>query len=119
MAHVTYPAVFYDEAAGTYVCEMKDKKTGRVWGTGYGENRQTAIYDARHAQPENSKIKEAIGWVQRHPFIGGAGVGVALMKREERRFGSRFDLIDYLIGTTFCGIVGWLLSKVFKMPSLQ
>lgn len=71
MAKATYPACWQDND-GTYVCEMRDKKSGRVWGQGYGDTRKEAIYNARNDQPKDMLIKRAIGWTWRHPFKAGA-----------------------------------------------
>jgi hypothetical protein len=61
---------------------MVDKKTGRVWGTGYGENRKQAIYYARNDQPREGFIKRAIGWVVRHPVKAGMLVaGYMVLRR--------------------------------------
>lgn len=115
MAHPTYPAVHYDEAAGQFVCEMKDKKTGRIWGTGYGATRQEAIYNARKVQPSDGHIKKAIVWVARHPVIAGSVVGAALAFNDARHNGyhdwKRFTSIA-LTGFTI-GLIVWGICKLF------
>ncbi len=90
MAHVTCPTVYYDDAADSWKCEMCDKKTVRTWGIGYGATRQEAIYNARHEQPDQGHIKRAIGWVTRHPFLGGAAAGAYMAYHHARQ--DRTDL---------------------------
>lgn len=118
MAHATFPAVYYDEVAGEWICEMRDKKTGRTWGKGHGATRQEAIYNARHDQPAESKIKRAIGWVARHPFVAGATVGVYLAYRRGRYHRSELKLIDYLSAGVIIGTLAWGLSRLYNLKAL-
>lgn len=80
MAHATYPFVELLND-GSYRAQMVDKKTGRVWGTGYGVNRKQAIYYARNDQPSEGFIKRSIGWVSRHPFKAGLTIGAYMLMR--------------------------------------
>lgn len=115
MAHATYPAVFFDEAAGFFKCEMRDKKTGRIWGYGYGVTRQEAIYNARHDQPSEGRIKRAIGWVSRHPFIAGAALGAYLAFRQTRRHGlKKGSPLGYLGAGAVVGAIAWGVAKIAK-----
>lgn len=105
MARVTFPAVFFDKERQEFVCEMKDKKTGRVWSRGYGQTAQEAIANARHTQPSAGYIRKSIGWVVRHPIIGGSFAGVALAFRDAKNNGyhdwkryAKFALIGATVG---------------------
>lgn len=114
MAKATYPSVFFDEATGKYKCEMHDKNTGRTWGYGYGDTRTEAIYSARRDQPKQSKIKRAVGWVTRHPFIAGAAVGTYLQYRRGRNHHTEIRPINYLNAAIVAGTVIWGISKIYK-----
>lgn len=114
MSRATYPAVYYDEAAGSFKCDMRDKKTGRTWGMGTGETRQEAIYNARHDLPEEGKIRKAIGWVEHHPFVSGAAVGVYLASRHAKRHLYRPTFTDYAFSAVVVGTAVWAVSKIVK-----
>lgn len=113
MAHACYPAIFRLDD-GTYCCQMKDKKTGRVWGEGFGENRWDAISAARTELPSDSRIKQAIGWVTHHPLIGGAAVGLYITYRNAEKHGINPTVKDYLSGAAVVGGICWVASKVVK-----
>lgn len=113
MAHVTKPFVFYDEDRGAWKCLMRDS-TGKTWGTGYGETRQSAIYKSRQDQPHESVIRKAIGWVNRHPFLAGAALGVYLSSRSGFR-GRRPALGEYALVAFVTGSIAWAIQKAAKL----
>ena len=118
MARATFPTVYFDEAAGSWKAEMRDKKTGRTWGYGYGATRQEAIYNARRDKPSEKSIKRAIGWVIRHPFIVGAAVGMYLAYRRAKNHQFEMRPIDYLSAGAIGGTIVWGLSKIFTISDL-
>ena len=114
MAHPTYPTVYHDDATGAYKCEMRDKKTGRTWGIGYGPTRNEAISNARREQPNRNQIKRAIGWVTRHPFIGGATVGAVLAYHHAKQRQVDLRLGDMVTAGIIFGTAAWVISKVIR-----
>lgn len=114
MARPTFPRVFWDEESGMYCAQMIDKKTGKVWGCGYGETRQDAIRSAAIDQPPAKSIKRAIGWVDRHPFIAGAAVGTYLTYRYAKNHHYQMKASDYLSVGAIAGTIAWALSKIFS-----
>jgi hypothetical protein len=118
VAHITYPIVFHDEDTDGWKCEMRDKKTNKVWGQGYGMTRQEAIYNARHDQPSAGKIKRAIGWVVSHPFIAGSAVGTYLAYRHARKHEWRLPPLGYLSIGAIIGTLAWGLNKIFHFSAL-
>lgn len=115
MAHPTYPAVFYDDAAGSWKCEMRDKKTGRTWGIGYGATRKEAIYNARSEQPENGQIKRAIGWATCHPFLGGAAVGIGMAYHHAKQNQTKMRFGDMITAGVVCGTIAWAIVKIAEL----
>ncbi|MFA6322847.1 MAG: hypothetical protein WCX71_05270 [Candidatus Buchananbacteria bacterium] len=112
MSRPTYPVVFYDEAVGQWKCEMRDKKTARVWGIGYGACRKEAIYRARNEQPEKNYIKKAIGWIDRHPFFGGVVIGAYLSYHHAKKNQKDLRLRDMVTTGLICGSIGWAIAKL-------
>lgn len=112
MPRATYPAVVRDENSGQYRCEMRDKRTGRVWGYGYGATRHEAIQAAAIEQPPSNAIKRAIGWVRRYPFWAGAAVGCFLRYRQARNHQETLRLRDYLVPAIAVGTIAWGVSKI-------
>lgn len=80
----TYP-VCYKVDDNEWCCEMRDRKTGRTWGTGYSTNREHAVTLARQSQPKEAFIKRASGWIKRHPIRATAIVAGYMMFREPIR----------------------------------
>lgn len=119
MAHPTYPVVFFDERSGLYKCEMRDKKTGKVWGHGYGERRQDAIANARYVQPSDGQIKRAINWVTRHPFIGGAAAGAMVAYYHAKRSRTDVRLGDMMASSVVFGAAAWIIVKIAKFFSAR
>ena len=78
------PDCFFDSESGEYVCHMKDKKSGKILGVGYGSTRNEAISNARQTQPADGRIKRMIGWTTRHPVIVGSLAGAALAFRDAK-----------------------------------
>lgn len=76
----TYP-VCYKVDDNEWCCEMRDRKTGRTWGTGYSTNREHAITLARQDQPKEMFIKRAGGWIKRHPILAGVTMAGYMMLR--------------------------------------
>lgn len=79
---VTYPKVYQNDD-GTYTAEMHDRKTDKVWGIGRGEDRISAIFNARQQMPSNSFIKQSIGWIKRHPIMATVMVATYLLFRRQ------------------------------------
>lgn len=114
MAKPTYPSVFFDDDASAYKCEMHDKNTGRTWGYGYGKTRKEAIASARRDQPKQGKIKKAVGWVTRHPFVAGAAIGTYITYRRARNHHADIRPIHYVNAAIVAGTIVWGISKIFK-----
>lgn len=69
----TYP-VCYKVDDNEWCCELRDRKTGRTWGTGYSTNREHAITLARQTMPKEQFVKRSIGWIKRHPVLATVAV---------------------------------------------
>jgi hypothetical protein len=125
MAHnrPTYPTVFLDTVSNLWKAEMKDKKTGRIWGTGVGETRDIAIINARHNQPKDSRIKRLIGWTIRHPFLGSMAVGTVLAFHQARKKDNNIPVSTCLAAGALFGVAMWgtikFLKWIFGKPKIE
>ncbi len=75
----THPVCYQEN--GWWICELRDHKTDRVWSKGYGDDRITAIKNARETQPKEAFIKRAIGWIRNHPVKAGLAIGAYMVFR--------------------------------------
>jgi hypothetical protein len=114
MPHATFPVVFWDDEAGAWRAEMRDKRLGKTWGRGLGQTRMEAIYNARTDQPDEGLVKRAIGWVDRHPFLAGAAVGTYRIVRGARLRGFKRPAWYYLSGGALVGALAWTLDKIVR-----
>lgn len=121
MSRPTYPRIFFDNTSGRYRAEMIDKKTGRIWGQGYGKTRQEAIMASAVDQPPASTIKKAMGLVTRHPFVAGAAVGTYLEYRRARYHPEDIRVANFISAAVIAGAMVWgacwLLGKIFRSSS--
>jgi hypothetical protein len=63
--------------------------------------------------PKTSSIKRAIGWVERHPFWGGFGAGVALSYWQAKEHNQNMTFGNHLRNGLLVGLAAWVAAKLF------
>lgn len=112
MSRIVRPLVYPQD--GLWKCNMVDRD-GRVWGEASADSRALVIQLARKEMPERGRIRKTLGWVTRHPFIGGAAAGAVVMYYNASRNNMNYGVRDYLTGAAVLGGTCWIVSKVVKI----